>query len=336
MTDDISPDRLIETGMAFFAAKTLLSAVELGVFTELADGPRSCTELEHSLEIDGRASRDFLDALVALDFLEREDGQYSNTPETDAYLDRAKPEYVGSALELANDHLYPSWGQLTTALRTGEPQHGLDDEEGYFETLYEDPARLRTYANAMSGFSLSVATTLATDFEWDAYETMCDLGAAEGIVPITVAESHDHLRATAFDRPALEPVTTARIRSHGLSDRVSFHGGDFFTDELPEHDVFVLGNVLHNWRLEERQTLLTRVYEALSPGGVLIVYGTMIDPDRRTNETALLMSLNMLLRTQAGSDYTTTDCDRWLTAAGFAETERRTVPGGRSMFVARK
>src|SRR5215211_2595102 len=108
-----TPARIMDLGLGFWASKTLLSAIELGVFTELAKGPRDLEDLQEALALHPRSARDFLDALVALGLLEREGDRYSNTPETDLFLDRAKPSYVGGMLEIANARLYPFWGSLT-------------------------------------------------------------------------------------------------------------------------------------------------------------------------------------------------------------------------------
>src|SRR5579863_4387686 len=118
-----SPEAILQTGLAFWASKTLLSAVEIEVFTELAKGPESLASLTGRLGLHPRAARDFLDTLVALGFLERRNGTYSNTPSTDLFLDRHKPSYMGGILEMANHRLYGHWSHLTEALRTGKPQN---------------------------------------------------------------------------------------------------------------------------------------------------------------------------------------------------------------------
>src|SRR5262252_1678505 len=127
-----SPEHILQTGLAFWASKTLLSAVEMEVFTELARGPESLEALTGRLGLHPRSSRDFLDALVSLGFLERKDGHYSNTRSTDLFLDRRKPSYIGGILEMANKRLYPYWSRLTIALRTGERQNEEPGEEDFF------------------------------------------------------------------------------------------------------------------------------------------------------------------------------------------------------------
>jgi hypothetical protein len=161
-----SPEHILQTGLAFWASKTLMSAVEMEVFTELAKGPESLESLTGRLGLHQRGARDFFDTLVALGFLEREDGQYRNTPSTDIFLDKHKPSYIGGMLEMANQRLYPQWGRLTTALRTGERQSEAPGTEDVFTALYADPARLKSFLRAMTGVSRGANLAIASKFSW--------------------------------------------------------------------------------------------------------------------------------------------------------------------------
>src|SRR6185437_3241435 len=147
-----TPDHILQVGLGFWASKVLLSAVEMGLFTELAKNPEDLDAVQSRLGLHPRSARDFLDALVALGFLQRHGNVYSNTPSTDIFLDQHKPSYIGGILEMANQRLYEHWRNLTLALRTGQPQNevrgGSDDT---FGALYADPARLKTFLKAMSG-----------------------------------------------------------------------------------------------------------------------------------------------------------------------------------------
>ena len=202
----LTPDRLLQVGMGFWASKTLLSAVELGVFTQLASGPRDAAELSESLGLHPRAALDFLDALVALKLLEREAANYSNAPDADLFLDKAKPSYVGGLLEMANARLYPFWGSLTEALRTGLPQNEVKNGGNLFEAIYRDEASLRGFLRAMSGVSLGAARAIAQKFPWSDYRTFIDLGAAQGALPVQIALAHPHLSGGGFDLPAVGPI----------------------------------------------------------------------------------------------------------------------------------
>ncbi|MHC5541528.1 methyltransferase, partial [Singulisphaera rosea] len=287
------------------------------------------------LGLHPRAARDFLDALVALGMLERTDGVYANTPESATFLDRDKPSYVGGMLEMANSRLYGFWGNLTEALRTGEPQNESKTSPGagLFESLYGDPAQLRLFLQGMTGISLGAAIAIAHRFPWADYKTFIDIGGAQGALSVQVALAHSHLTGGNFDLPVVGPIFDEYAASFGLRDRLRFYPGSFFTDPLPSADVLVMGHILHDWSLDEKRMLIAKAYDALPPGGALLVYEALIDDDRRHNAFGLLMSLNMLVETSGGFDYTGADCSGWMKDAGFREARVEHLLGPDSMVV---
>lgn len=328
----ITPDKILQTGLGFWASKTLLSATELGVFTTLASGPLDTETLRRKLGLHERSARDFFDALVALRFLERHDGVYANTPESDRFLDRAKPTYVGGILEMCNARLYVDWALLTEGLRTGRSQNekrGVDT----FAKLYESPAKLKEFLSAMTGISLPAAQAISQKFPWAEFDTVADIGAAQGAVPVRLALDHPHLQVTGYDLAVVRPVFEDYVRQHGVADRTRFQAGDFFTEALPTVDVLIMGHILHDWNLEQKLQLIQKAYAALPAGGALIIYEALIDDDRRENAFGLLMSLNMLVETPGGFDYTGADCCQWLRAAGFRETRVEHLAGPDSMVI---
>lgn len=334
MNAPVKPDHIMQLGLGFWASKTLLSAVELGLFTELAKSPMTAEAVGKRFNLHTRSLLDFLDALVSLRMLERDaEGLYSNTPEAGMFLDRAKPSYIGGMLEMANTRLYPFWGSLTEALRTGRPQNEAKSGGNFFEALYADPERLEGFLSAMTGLSLGAARAIAQQFPWNDYQTFIDIGGAQGGVPVQVALAHTHLKGGSFDIPAVGPVFEKYVAKHGLSDRLRFYPGDFFNDPLPSADVLVMGHILHDWNMEEKRMLLKKAFEALPTGGALIVFEALIDDERRENTLGLLMSLNMLIETPGGFDYTGADCSQWMREAGFRDTKVEHLVGPDSMVI---
>ena len=328
------PDAILQLGLAFWGSKTLLSAVELGLFTTLADGPLDADAIRERFGLHPRSVRDFLDSLVSLGMLEREGDRYANTPATGQFLDRAKPTYVGGILEMANARLYPFWGSLTEALRTGEPQNEAKaGGHNFFAELYADPARLEGFLKAMTGLSLGAAHAMAARFPWADYRTMADVGTAQGGLIAQILLAHPHLTGIGYDLPVVQPIFEAYVRSNGLEDRLSFQTGDFFRDPLPNVDVIVMGHILHDWDLDEKRMLVAKAYDALPEGGAFVAFDAIIDDERRQNAFGLLMSLNMLIETPGGFDYTGADCQAWMREAGFRETRVEHLIGPDSMVV---
>jgi hypothetical protein len=337
MSTQLSPERILQTGLAFWASKTLLSAIELGVFGELAHGAESFDALRGRLGLHPRAARDFLDALVALGFRQRDGDRYANTPETDLFLDRRKPSYVGGILEMANHRLYPFWGHLTEGLRTGAPQNELKGgQPDVFETIYADPARLKEFLAAMTGISHGANMAMARALPWQDYRTYVDVGAAQGDLATQVALANPHLRGMGFDLPQVGPIFEDYVSAAGVADRLSFVPGSFFDQPLPQADVVMMGHILHDWDLPTKKMLIGKAYAALPTGGALVVYEAIIDDDRSKNTFGLLMSLNMLIETPGGFDYTGADCVGWMKEAGFVRTRVEPLIGPDSMVVAIK
>jgi len=327
-------DMILQIGLGFWASKVLLSAVEMELFTELAKHPEDLESLRGRLGLHPRSARDFFDALVALGLLERRDGVYGNTASADFFLDKRKPSYVGGVFEMANQRLYPFWHHLTAALRTGEPQNeARSGGPNFFVALYADPERLKGFLKAMTGLSKTANAMIAARFPWSNYKTVVDVGTAQGDLVAQIALAHPHISGIGFDLPQVAPIFEEYAAAQGLSSRVRFRPGSFFDDPLPKADVVMMGHVLHDWSLEEKKFLIRKAFEAVPARGALIVYESIIDDDRAENAFGLLMSLNMLIETPAGFDYTGADCSGWMKEAGFRETRVEHLLGPDSMVI---
>jgi len=334
MPTTVNPDKIMQLGLGFWASKTLLTAIEIGLFTELGNGPLAAPELIDRLQLHPRSARDFFDALVSLGMLERDAALYRNTAETDRFLVSGKLTYIGGILEMANERLYPFWGSLTEGLRTGQPQNEVKTGgAGLFETLYGDPHRLRLFLGAMTGLSMGATIAIAQKFPWKEHKSVADVGGAQGGLLVQACLAHPHLTGTNFDLQVVGPIFKEYVAAHGLSDRLSFTPGNFFEEPLPSADVIIMGHILHDWSLAQKRLLLEKAHRALPSGGALIVFEALIDDERRHNTFGLLMSLNMLIETPDGFDYTGRDCSQWMRDAGFRETRVEHLAGPDSMVV---
>ncbi len=339
--NQLSPDPILKTAFSFWSSKVLLTAVEFGLFTKLADRRFTGKELCAELRLHPRANADFFDALVAMKSLNREgDGssaKYFNTPETALFLDEKSPRYIGGILIMLNARLFKFWHDLPEALRTGKPQnetkHG---QKNIFEELYADPQKLEQFLGAMTGLSRINFEAFAEKFDFSKYKTLCDIGGATGLLAIEVAKRHPHLKCISFDLAPVEPIAKKHIAAAGLSQRVTTASGDFFKDPLPKADLITMGMILHDWNLEKKMHLIKAAYDALPPGGAFIAIEALIDDSRRENLQGLLMSLNMLIEFGDAFDYTGADFREWCTKVGFKRFEVIHLAGPSSAAVAYK
>jgi len=341
LTGAVHPDHILQIGMGFWASKTLLSAVELDLFTELSGGGLTAPQIADRLDLHERSRDDFLDALVSLGLLARDgDGPgavYSNTPDTAVFLDKGSPSYLGGILEMSSARLYGFWGSLTEALRTGLPQNEIKTgAPGLFDGVYADPERLETFLNGMTGLQIGAFTALSHTLDLSSHTTFCDIGGANGGLAAMIAAANPHLTGIVFDLQPVAPIATANLARKGVADRVTTVAGDFFVDDFPAADVYFMGNVLHDWDEAEKQDLIDKAYAGLPSGGILVAIENIIDDARQTNSFGLLMSLNMLIELPGGFDYTGAQFDTWARKAGFARTEVRHLAGPSSAAFAYK
>lgn len=328
----VTPAAIIDLATSVLGSKTLLSAIELGVFSELASaGALDGETLRERVGLHSRGATDFFDALVALGMLEREGVRYVNTPATEMFLNRAKHPYMGDTLELIGHFNF--WESLTESLRTGFPQNGTKVTTDLYETFYADPLKVTQLAQGMTGAAASRAPAIVAKFPWQDYSNMMDIGCAEGAVPVQIALAHEHITCGGFDLPPLKPVFDAYVARFGLGERLSFTAGNFFVDPLLKADVLIIGDILYGLNIDEKRLLLKKAYDALPEGGALIVYDAILDDERRSNAYGLLLSLTMLVTTPGGFGYTGAECRAWMQETGFRESYVEHLAGPESMVV---
>lgn len=342
----LNPSKIMQIGMGYWASKVMLTAVKFELFTLLASSPLTAKEIKEKLglETTDRHVFDWLDALVSFGFLERkgllDDAHYFNAEDTDFFLDKNKRSYMGGILEMANNRLYRFWGDLDEGLLTGQPQneskHDPHKNMEFFNELYKNPEKLQEFMNAMSGIQTGNFIALANKFDFSQYDSLLDVGGADGWLSIQVCLKHKGIQCTTFDLPPVEPLAKRKIDAFGLGDRIKVANGDFMKNDLPGAQVIVMGNILHGMNEEAKQELVNKVYRTLPEGGLFITIENIIDNDRRQNTFGLLMSLNMLIENGDAFDYTMNDFERWTNAAGFKRIEVMPLTGPTSAAFAYK
>ena len=258
-----TPDAILQLGFGFAGSKALLSAVELGLFTTLADGPLTAKALIAKLGLQQRGTPRFPRRLGVAGHARasrrarvREHGCHRRVPRPD------KPSYIGGMLEMANARLYPFWGSLSEALRTGHPQNETKGGENFFTALYQDPDRLKQFLRAMSAASMGAVRASPRSSRGASTARSSTSVRPKGAYPSN-SPAPPHLTGGGFDLPPVAPIFKEYVSSFGLADRLRFYPGDFFVDPLPTADVLIMGRILHDWSLEEKLTLLGKAHTAL-------------------------------------------------------------------------
>lgn len=326
--DTSSVQGILRLGNAFSEAQTLLTAVELNLFTLLDGRLATEGEIRGGLGLNGRGLHDFLRLLVALGVLEEERGRYRNAAGAARYLVNGQDAYVGGYLLGAKANMYPLWNGLTETLRTGLPRSPADS----FAAMLDDPRQLRRYARMMEGVLQPVIPQLINALDWSRYGSVLDVGGCQGSLVGQLVTAYPGLTGHVFDLPQIEPLFDEWMAELGTAGRARFHGGDFFADPLPSADVLILGHILHNWPRDRREQLVRKAFHALSPGGVLLVHDRMLN-DERADIDNLVASIIMALVTEEGAEYTLNELAELAVSAGFASVSPRQLSDNETLVV---
>jgi hypothetical protein len=329
------PDEVVARAMAFQPAKLLLTAVELGMFEALASGPVAEAQLRDGLGLHPRGAADFLQALVALGAIQENDGRYQAGPLAGTLLPHAPTPLTGF-LRMANRVMYPAWGRLAEALRTGAPQAATYCGSDMFRELYERDDTRRELVRMAEDASSPLIPALVERFDWRSYKSVLELGGCRGNVLAEVVRAHPHLDAHVLDLPQLAPEFAEHMTEIGMTGRLAFHAADFFVDQLPEADVIMIGHCMVDWNDEQRQTLIRRVAPRVHPGGVFLIWDPIVVPGEESYLRNLIRSLNLQLMTPHGSGYRLAECMAWLTEVGFRPVDHAALGHDVTLVVAHK
>ena len=341
VSKDPDPSKIMQIGMGFWASKTLLTAVNLKLFTHLAQSELTGREIQNRLGLHERSLYAFLDTLVALGFLKRkgikENAVYQNSEDSDMFLDQNKLTYIGGLLEMSNNRLYRFWNDLEDGLKSGRPQNeSKHGDKPLFEAIYSDEASLREFLHAMGGAQAGNFDHFSRNFDFTNFKTHCDIGGAGGNLCVHIVKNNPHISSSCYDLPQVAPIARENFNFLGLSDQITAMPGDFFQEELPQADLITMCNVLHDWGTDDKKMLISKAYSSLPDDGALVIIENIIDDERRNNAFGLMMSLNMLIETDDGFDFSLSDFKEWASEIGFKNIDLMPLTGPSSAIIARK
>jgi SAM-dependent methyltransferase len=322
------PDELMQRVRGFQESRVVLTAIELDLFTAVGDGA-GAGEVAGRLGASGRGTRMLLDALAALELLEKRGDTYYNAPLAARYLAAGGPGDARAGL-MHSVHQWSRWSTLTEAVRAGE---AVD----YTEMDQRGERWTTAFIAAMHRNATARAPEAAGALDLSGVRRMLDLGGGSGAYSIAFAERQPQLAAEVLDLEPVLPLTQGYVEAAGLEDRITTRPGDLRADDLGEgFDLVWISAICHMLGPDENRDLLQRAFAALAGGGQVAVQDFVLEEDRTRPAPAALFALNMLVSTPAGSSYSEGDYAGWLREAGFEAVQRRRLPGPTDLMVARR
>ncbi len=322
------PSIVLDLLEAFRRSKTMFAAVELGVFDALRV-PRQIDSLAQELGCDLTALMTLLDSCVAFGLLTRNEMHYVNSPVAQVYLTHDSPSRMTGYIHYSNRVMWKMWANLEDAIREGSHRwkQTFDFDGPIFSHFFRTDEAMKEFLMGMHGFGLITSPHVVNAFDLSRFRILVDLGGATGHLAIAACQRYAAMRGIVFDLPHALELAKSMVSSSGVSDRLDVQGGDFFVDALPQADLYALGRILHDWSEAKIRTLLKRIYEALPPGGGLLIGEKIVWEDRSGPRWALMQSLNMIVCTE-GRERTLTEYAALLEEAGFRSVQgyRTQVP----------
>jgi hypothetical protein len=302
-----NPGEILSLSGAFWKSLALHAAVRLRLFTVLGDAGLTGGEVAERIEGDSRAVTTLLNALAGMGLLEKEENCFRNTSAGALFLVEDSPRYVGYMIR-HHANLVDSWGRLDEAVRTGSPVRNR---------AAESAGDLEDFLLGMHSNSMGFAPRAVREIPLGGRRKLLDLGGGPGTWSIQFALANPELRAVVFDLPSTRPFAEEMIGRFGVAEQVTFHAGDFTTDELPCcYDIAWLSHILHGENPETCRNVVAGAVAALEPGGLIMIHEFILEEDGTTPPFPALFSLNMLTGTDGGRSYTKDELEGMLTSAG--------------------
>ena len=319
------PDELTGMIRGYQESRILLTAIELDVFTAIADGASAATVAKRC-RTEPRATELLLNALVALEVVRLAADGYRNAPVAERFLVADAPDDARTALR-HNLSLWRTWSSLTEAVREGHVTLRAEMRE-------RDEDWTVPFIAAMHRGAAARAPSVVDAVGAGNIQRMLDVGGGSGAYAIAFAQANPQLTAVVLDLPTVLPITEGHIAEAGLTGRVTTRAGDLRSDDFGRnYDLVFLSSICHMLGARGNQDLLARSARALAPGGRVVIQDFILEPDRTRPRQAVLFALNMLVGTEAGGTYTEAEYSSWLNAAGLAAVRRVRLPGPADLMV---
>ncbi len=309
-----NPGTLLETSGGYWKTCALHAAVQLDVFTVMADKRLSAGDIAEQLRADPRALAMLLNALTAMNLLEKSGDIYANTPEAKAFLSKSSPGYIGHIIK-HHHHLVASWSQLDQAVLSGNPVRTR-------ATHSSDDAR-ESFLMGMFNMAMMLAPRIVPEIDLSGRRSFLDMGGGPGTYAIQFCLQHPEIEAVVFDLPTTRPFAEATIGKFGLSDRIRFQAGSYLEDPVQgRYDVAWLSHILHGEGPKDCQRIIEKAVSALSPGGMILIHEFILNNEMSGPLFPALFSLNMLLGTSSGQAYSEQQLSDMLAGAGVRNIHR--------------
>jgi acetylserotonin O-methyltransferase len=330
MAEDLNtpdPSIVLDLIEAFRRSKTLFAAVALGVFDALGNGPRSLTDLSQLLRANEDGLERLLDACVGLQLLQKQNDLYRNTDVATTYLTTSSPRRLNGYIDFSNSVLWKLWSNLEDAVREGT--HRWKQSFGWdgpiFSHFFKTDDAMREFLMGMHSYGLISSPYVVRAFDLSEFHCLVDVGGGTGHLADAACEWYPKLRAVVFDLPVAVPLAEELVAASPCADRISIQAGDFFSDPLPDGDLYALGRIIHDWTEEKILKLLGRIVDRLPPHGAVLIAEKLLSDDKSGPRWAQLQSLNMLSCTE-GKERTLAEYDALLKMAGLAEVHGCETP----------
>ena len=348
-----SPDPIFQMATGFWVSKTIMTAVELEVFSKLSGKSVNIDEIQNMLNIENRAAEAFVTALVSLGLIEKTSTDtpngrktlYSNSQLADIYLDKGKPSsYMGDFITMLDKQSYRRWDKLPQSVKTNKPIEDIEGGRGAAGSMF-DQARsnqaieqMQVFTRAMYGVSVGPAMALTKIFDFSNYKKLMDIGGGSGVYAIEVVKENPKMFATLLDLGPACAVANEYIKQFSLENKIQTKVFDYFNQELPRDcDVALLSHIIHLYDEQKARVLLKRVYDSLpSEHGIIIISEWLLNDEKTGPVPSALMSLNMIVELERGRNYSFAEISKILTDVGFKITERRSLAGQAEIVIGYK